>query len=499
MDFLDALMAQAAAMDPLHWTWIALAGLTALLLVGRRNRPLHDRIATLETTLADRDAALRDALARADRAETLAEARAQRIEALEDDCDGLRDALEAARSDAARLDRDLARLNSESAATLRAADEKIALLTQMREEMATRFRDLSRETLRSQGEEIAKSNMERLKATLSPLHEHVGHFEKALKAMHESSQRERTELKLEITSLTRRTEQISAEAVALTRALRSDQQKQGAWGEMVLERILEDSGLREGAEYEVQAHRTSDGGRLRPDVVVNIPGGKTLVIDAKVSLTAYTDLVNAQDDDTAASAARRHMASLRGHIDTLASKSYHAAEDHSVDYTILFVPIEGAFSEALRLDGTLTTYALERHVTIATPTTLMMALKTVAHVWAAERRNRNAEAIADRAGKLYDKVSGFVDNMDEMGRRLGQAQDAYGRAFDQLSRGRGNVLGQIDQLRALGARTSKTLKADFDAEDGHDALTGQPSDEGPGASASVNPRRSPVGALDEQD
>ncbi|MGR3494759.1 DNA recombination protein RmuC [Citreimonas sp.] len=479
MDFLDGLIARAAALDPLQWTWIALAGLAALLLVFRRNRPLHDRVATLEAALADRDTALRDALARADRAETLAGARAERIEALEDDSDGLRDALEAARRDAAKLDRDLARVTSDSAATLRAADEKIALLTQMREEMATRFRELSRETLRSQGEEIAKSNMERLKATLSPLHEHVGHFEKALKAMHESSQKERTELKLEITSLTKKTEQISADALALTRALKSDQQKQGAWGEMVLEKILEGSGLREGEEYELQAHRSSDtGGRLRPDVVVNIPGGKTLVIDSKVSLVAYTDLVNAEDDDVAAAAARRHLVSLRGHIDTLASKTYHAAEAHSVDYTILFVPIEGAFSEALRLDGTLTTYALERHVTIATPTTLMMALKTVAHVWAAERRNRNAEAIADRAGKLYDKVSGFVSNMEEMGQRLGQAQDAYGRAFDQLSRGRGNVLGQIDQLRALGARTSKTLKADFDAEDAAEApaLPDRPAD-----------------------
>jgi DNA recombination protein RmuC len=167
---------------------------------------------------------------------------------------------------------------------------------------------------------------------------------------------------------------------------------------------------------------------------------------------------------------------LRAHIDTLARKNYQAAEEHSVDYVVLFVPIEGAFSEALRLDGGLTTYALENHVTIATPTTLMMALKTVAHVWAVERRNRNAEAIADRAGKLYDKVCGFVDNMEDMGKKLDQAQGAYIKAFDQLARGRGNVLNQIDQLRVLGARTGKTLRADFDGDPADDDALPAPAE-----------------------
>ena len=263
--------------------------------------------------------------------------------------------------------------------------------------------------------------------------------------------------------LSQRSESISQEAVALTRALKSDQQKQGAWGEMILESILERSGLREGIEYETQAHRTGgEGERLRPDVVVNIPGGKTLVIDSKVSLVAYSDAVNAETEEQALTARKRHISSLRGHIKGLSAKDYQNAENSSVDYVILFVPIEGALSEALREDGTLTEYALEQNITIATPTTLMMALKTVANVWNVERRNQNAEVIAERAGRLYDKVVGFVDNMENVGKRLEQAQDAYQGAFSQLSRGRGNVLSQVETLKSLGAKTTKAIGVDFD-------------------------------------
>jgi DNA recombination protein RmuC len=232
---------------------------------------------------------------------------------------------------------------------------------------------------------------------------------------------------------------------------------------MILENILERSGLREGEEYETQAHRTgTDGERLRPDVVVRIPGGKTLVIDSKVSLVAYNDAVNAETDEEVFAARKRHLTSIKNHINTLSAKGYQAAENSTVDYVILFVPIEGALSEALREDPALTEYALERNITIATPTTLMMALKTIANVWAVERRNKNAELIADRAGKLYDKVSGFVQSIEKVGERLGMAQDSYDQAFNQLSKGRGNVISQVEALRTLGAKTTKRITTEFD-------------------------------------
>jgi DNA recombination protein RmuC len=243
---------------------------------------------------------------------------------------------------------------------------------------------------------------------------------------------------------------------------------------MILANILERSGLREGEEYETQAHRTGPNGeQLRPDVVVRIPGGKSLVVDSKVSLVAYTDAVNAQTEEAAAAARKRHVASLKAHINGLSGKAYQAAEELSVDYVILFVPIEGALSEALREDGTLTEYALERHITIATPTTLMMALRTVSHVWAVERRNRNAEEIAKRAGLLYDKVAGFVSSMEGVGTRLRQAQGSYDVAIGQLTQGTGNLLRQTEKLKELGAKTSKSIGMDFDREAGSDLLASQ--------------------------
>ncbi len=342
------------------------------------------------------------------------------------------------------------------------SEEKLELLRQTRAEMEAKFQALAREALKVQGEEFSKVNLERLNATLTPLREHVGHFERALKDVHKATVDDRAALKAEIMALSKRSEEVSKEALALTRALKADQQKQGAWGEMILETILERSGLRAGEEYETQASRTSeDGARLRPDVVVRIPDGKTLIIDSKVSLLAYSEAVNAEDPAEAAAARKRHVASLRAHVGGLAGKQYQAAEKATVDFVILFVPIEGALSEALREDGGLMEYALERQVMIATPTTLMAMLRTVANVWAAERRNRNAEEIARRAGLLYDKVAGFVGNMEAVGRKLGEAQGSYDAAFNQLSRGRGNVLAQVEMLKALGGRTGKTLGVDL--------------------------------------
>ena len=301
---------------------------------------------------------------------------------------------------------ELTKVTANRAAEQKASQEKIEMLSQVRDEMTAKFKELAGEALTAQGESFSKANIEKLEATLTPLKEHVGHFEKELRQVHEETVKDRERLKAEIAQLSKRSEAISQEAVSLTKALKGDTQMQGAWGEMILETILEGSGLREGEEYETQAHRTgAEGERLRPDVVVKIPGGKTLVIDSKVSLVAYNDAVNSDTDGELIAARKRHLVSIKSHINSLSAKGYQTAEESTVDYVILFIPIEGALSEALREDPTLTSYALEKNITIATPTTLMMALKTIASVWAVEKRNKNAELIADRAGKLYDKVS----------------------------------------------------------------------------------------------
>lgn len=450
---------------------VTIVGLLVVVLLFRKPKSddatLKSEISDLKKTIESKDGELRGAWKSADRFEALAGERKDEIDRLNGDLSKLRVKLEKEGEEQQTLTNTISRLQAEMKAEQQASEQKIQMLSKIREDMQAKFKELAAEALTLQGEQFSKANIEKLQATLTPLKEHVGHFEKELKAVHKATVDDRAALKAEINQLSQRSEAISQEAVALTRALKSDQKKQGAWGEMILESILERSGLREGVEYETQAHRTGDDGeRLRPDVIVNIPGGKTLVIDSKVSLVAYTDAVNAETDEEALSARKRHVASLHGHINGLSAKDYQNAEYSTVDYVILFVPIEGALSEALRHDGRITEFALDKNVTIATPTTLMMALKTVANVWAVERRNQNAEAIAQRAGRLYDKVASFVDNMENVGKRLDQAQDAYQNAFGQLSRGRGNVLSQVEILKSLGAKTGKSITVEFENPEG---------------------------------
>ncbi len=458
--------------DPSLITLVVLVTVSIVGLVAIFRRPKTDgsesfrsEIKTLNETIIKKDQELRETHSKADRSEALAGERSTEIERLNGDLSKLRSRMEEASKKQQEHTNTISRLESEMKSERSVSEEKIEMLTKLRKDMESRFRELAQEALKVQGESFSKSNLEKLEATLTPLKEHVGHFEKELKLVHQESLKDRERLKSEIEQLSKRSKEISHEAVSLTRALKGDQQQQGAWGEMILESVLERSGLREGEEYETQAHRTGgDGERLRPDVVVRIPGEKTLVIDSKVSLVAYTEAVNAETEEAAAGARKRHLASLRTHINSLSSKEYQTAEESTVDYVILFVPIEGALSEALREDGKLTEYALEKNITIATPTTLMMALRTIASVWAVERRNQNAEQIAARAGRLYDKVVGFVGNMENVGKKLEQAQGSYESAFGQLSRGPGNVLSQVEGLKSLGAKTGKSINVEFDAD-----------------------------------
>jgi DNA recombination protein RmuC len=396
----------------------------------------------------------------------LAEERKLEIVRLKGELSDLREKIDEQNIQLREQSNTITKIHAKSEAEHRAANEKIEMLTKVRREMEIQFKELAENALKAQGESFSKANIEKLEATLTPLKEHVGHFEKELRQVHEETVKDRERLKTEISQLSRRSEAISQEAISLTKALKGDTQIQGAWGEMVLENILERSGLRNGEEYETQAHRIGvNGERLRPDVVVRIPGGKSLVIDSKVSLLAYNEAVNAATDVDALASRKRHLTSIKNHINSLSAKGYQTAENSTVDYVILFVPIEGALSEALREDPALTEHALERNITIATPTTLMMALKTIANVWAVDRRNQNAELIANRAGKLYDKVYGFVQNMERVGERLEQAQDSYTQAFSQLSKGKGNVISQVESLKNLGAKTSKKINTEFDGSD----------------------------------
>ena len=437
----------------------------ALILFSNRKKtvPLNSDLSVYDEKIKHLEVEIRTSVTDASKFKALAEERKAEADKLNQDLSKLRNKLDFENEEKTNLSNKVSELIAQSHAERKSSEEKIQILTQFRKDMETKFKELASEALQIQGENFSKSNIEKLEATLLPLKEHVGHFEKELRQVHEETVKDRERLKAEINQLSKKSDQISQNALELSKALKGDSQMQGAWGEMILESILEKSGLRVGEEYEVQAHRKNqDGERLRPDVVVNLPGGKTLVIDSKVSLAAYTDAVNSENEIDTIEAQKRHIVSIRSHINGLSAKGYQFAENSSVDYVILFIPIEGALSEALRMDGRITEYAMEKNITIATPTTLMMALKTISNVWDVERRNKNAELIADRAGKLYDKVSGFILNMEKVGERLTQAQDSYEVAFNQFSKGRGNVLAQVESLKTLGAKTTKSINTEFD-------------------------------------
>ena len=331
-------------------------------------------------------------------------------------------------------------------------------LTEAREQMGSHFDALAGKVIREHGEDFRKTASAQLDSIVAPLKSDIGRFQTEIRTAHQGALQERAALKEQLGTLTRRSEAVSREAESLTKALRGDTQMQGAWGEAVLGRILDNSGLREGHEYVTQTSvRAEDGRTLRPDVVVSLPGEKDMVIDSKVSLVAYERAVNAEDEGVHARAIADHVASLRAHIKGLSAKEYAAVTNGTAEYVILFVPIEGALSEALRARPDLTEYAATLQVMIATPTTLMMALRTVKTVWDVENRNSNAEKIARRAGSLYDKVVGFCTDMDKVGRQLDAARDAHSAALGKLTTGNGNVLRQVEMLKTLGAKTVKSI------------------------------------------
>lgn len=402
--------------------------------------------AELEAGLADRGARLTEKTDWAD--------------GLRRDLDTERAALEVARADAGGLRTRLAAIEETLEQERKRGEERIALLTEARERMAKEFKVLAEEVMSRHGEAFSRQNKEQVEGILAPLRERLVEFQSNLQAAHTESSKDRATLAEQIRQLTDSSLKMTTETHNLTRALKGKAQTQGAWGEMILSTILERSGLREGEEYVAQqSHAGDDGARLRPDVIVNLPGGQRVVIDSKVSLTAFEAYVNGETEAERKACLIRHLASMRTHIRTLGEKDYQAAAGGGLDYVIMFVPIEGALAAAVGEDPAMTAFAAEANVAIATPTTLMIALRTVANVWHVERRNRNAEAIAERAGKLYDKFVGFLDDMHDLGARLDRARESYDGAMGKLSTGRGNLVRQVEQLKDMGAKTGKSISA----------------------------------------
>ena len=368
-------------------------------------------------------------------------------------------ALEHLRGQTADLQAALGAAKASLAHEREAAADKLRLLEQTREDMTLRFRQLSQEILEDKSRRFTEQNQHNLEQVLKPLREKITGFEQQVKQAYELETRDRVALKEQIGHLVRLNQQVSAEANNLAGALRGQTRVQGAWGELVLERILELSGLEKGREYETQfASRDDSGRQYRPDAVVHLPGGRDIVVDAKVSLNAYMRSVEAESVTDRAEALLAHVAAVREHLRDLGGRNYQQLEGlGSLDFVLMFIPNEAAYIEAVRAAPNLYQEALERNIGLVCPSTLLPTLRTVDNLWKIERQNRHAQQIAEEAGRLYDKFVGFEQDLSKLGAALTTAGKAYAEARGKLVEGPGNVVRKVELLRKMGARTSKQL------------------------------------------
>ena len=336
---------------------------------------------------------------------------------------------------------------------------RIESLNEAKEALTIQFKNLANDILDDKTRRFTEQNALSLDALLKPLQTKLTEFKEQVSTSYANESRERFALKSEIERLSALNVKMSDETRSLTQALKGDSKVQGNWGELVLESILESSGLRKGEEYLVQdSHTQVDGSRLQPDIVVRLPEGRHLVVDSKVSITAYARYAESVEADTAQSELNAHIQSLRQHIQGLSSKNYSSLYGvGSVDFVLMFIPIEPAFLLALKSAPNLYQEALAKNIVLVCPSTLMATLRTVAHLWRQDHQNKNALEIARQCGALYDKFVGFVDDMEKLGQRIDQAQTSYHDAFSKLKTGKGNLIRTAEKVRELGVKPSKTL------------------------------------------
>ncbi|SDZ83195.1 DNA recombination protein RmuC [Microbulbifer marinus] len=340
--------------------------------------------------------------------------------------------------------------------------EQRQLLEQTRKAMAEQFENLANRIFEEKQQAFVRRSEDSLRKSLDPLERQLGDFRKRVEHVYDRENAERNSLLGQIKALREQTQRISDEALNLTSALKGDRKIQGNWGEVVLERLLEESGLQKGREYETQVTITSDGRRRQPDVIVRLPENKDLIIDSKVSLVDYERYSSAETDEERTQALKQHVNSLRAHITGLNKKAYEQLEGvRTLDFVFIFVPIEAAYMLAMQADPELFRFAYEKQIVLVSPTSLMATLRTVENIWRYEKQNKNAEKIADEAGKLHDQFAMVLESLDDLGGRLRQAEEAYQQTYKRLATGRGNAVKRIDSLRKLGAKTRKQIAADL--------------------------------------
>jgi DNA recombination protein RmuC len=329
----------------------------------------------------------------------------------------------------------------------------------LQEKFTKDFENLANKIMEEKSHKFTEQNKENMKNILTPLQEKIHLFEKKVEDTHKESIDYHAALRQQIVGLREMNEQMSRETVNLTKALKGDSKMQGNWGELVLERVLEKSGLEKDREYFMQqAFTTEDGQRVFPDVVINLPDGKKMIVDSKVSLTAYEKYANEEDDNLKSVYLKEHVNSIRRHVEQLGEKNYHDLyQMESPDFVLLFVPIEPAFAIALNEDTALYNKAFERNIVIVTPSTLLATLRTIDSMWTNQKQQENAVEIARQAGALYDKFHGLLTDLITVGKRLDDAKSGYSDAMNKLAEGKGNLITSVEKLKKMGAKAKKAL------------------------------------------
>lgn len=332
-------------------------------------------------------------------------------------------------------------------------------VNELQEKFSKEFENLANKILEEKTQKFTEQNKENLKNILSPLQDKIQHFEKKVEDTHKESIDYHAALRQQIVSLSEMNAQMSKETINLTKALKGDSKMQGNWGELVLERVLEKSGLEKGREYEVQQAFTSEeGSRILPDVIINLPDGKKMVVDSKVSLTAYEKYVNEEDDVQQNIYLKEHVNSVKRHVEQLSDKRYQDIyQMESPDFVLLFIPIEPAFALALQEDLNLYNKAFEKNIVIVTPSTLLATLRTIDSMWTNQKQQENAIEIARQAGALYDKFEGFVSDLIKIGKKMDEAKVEYSSAMNKLTEGKGNLVTSAEKLKKMGAKAKKAL------------------------------------------
>ncbi len=323
----------------------------------------------------------------------------------------------------------------------------------------TEFENVANKLLDEKSQKFTEHNRAHMDIILNPFKDKLKDFEDKVDKVYKMEAEERNILRGVITQLMDLNKQISDEAGNLTKALKGDNKKQGNWGEVILERVLESSGLVRDREYRIQASfNSAEGAKFQPDVIIDLPDDKHLVVDSKVSLVAYERLVNCETEEERKLFAKAHIESIRAHITSLSSKRYQDLyQITSPDFVLLFIPIESSFSVAVQLDAELFNYAWDKKVVIVSPSTLLATLRTIASIWKQERQNRNVLEIARLSGEMYDKFAGFIVDMEGIGKSIRSTQDNYDKAINKLSTGRGNLVGSADKIKKLGAKADKQI------------------------------------------